>query len=434
MRVQIRDQEALGSLTPENLRAYLESQGWGNDRPWGQWGTILSKEQKGKLWEIVIPLRDGGYGYAEFMGLMVATLADAEDRSQLDVFYDLSNQTAGAEASSNDKLSDRMTKVWCVRSGNGKYTQHFVDGSFFGYGWDWPDLTTCKDQNEVREMLASKVFAQGTSISAVGQYAGMAARVMWEIQEGDWVITPEEDSRFLRYGKVEPGGCCYIPNAPDGCPDTLRRSIVWEKQPLLRDTLSMPLQYNLRAARSVFAVEPAEDFLVAIGQMSKRTYESIKSQGGRADRYGLVLNRIYYLNADDTEFLVKELLKAMGFEDTEITGQTNDGGVDVTGQISVPGLATVKVFVQVKRYKAGKKISANTVKNLRASIPMNAQGAFFTTAGYAKGAFGVASEVGFPPINLIDGRQLVDLIIQYRDNFPEDFLEKIGLGFVLPQA
>ena len=38
MRVQIRDKEALESLTPENLRAYLESQGWGNDRPWGTVG------------------------------------------------------------------------------------------------------------------------------------------------------------------------------------------------------------------------------------------------------------------------------------------------------------------------------------------------------------------------------------------------------------
>ena len=81
MRVQIRDKEALGSLTPENLRAYLESQGWGNDL--GTVGYDPQQEQKG--WEIVITLQDEGYGYAEFMGLMVATLADAEDRSQLDL-------------------------------------------------------------------------------------------------------------------------------------------------------------------------------------------------------------------------------------------------------------------------------------------------------------------------------------------------------------
>lgn len=109
MRVQIRDKEALESLTPENLRAYLESQGWGNDRPWGQWGTILSKEHKGKLWEIVIPLRDEGYGYAEFMGLMVATLSDAEERSQLEVFYDLAGAGSKVTAQANHKGDVRMT-------------------------------------------------------------------------------------------------------------------------------------------------------------------------------------------------------------------------------------------------------------------------------------------------------------------------------------
>ena len=90
-----------------------------------------------------------------------------------------------------------MTNVWCIRADNGKYTQHFVDGGYIGYGHYWPDLTTCKDQTEVRQKLASEVFAQATSVSVVAQYAGMAFRVMREIQEGRWVITPEEDSRFL---------------------------------------------------------------------------------------------------------------------------------------------------------------------------------------------------------------------------------------------
>ena len=196
----------------------------------------------------------------------------------------------------------------------------------------------------------------------------------------------------------------------------------------------MALQFTLRASRSVFAVEPREDFLVPIGQMDKCTYESAKSQGGRADRYQLALDRIVELNPYEFQFLVEELLIAMGFEDTEVSPPGKDGGIDVKGQVSVPGLVTVRVFVQVKRYKAGKKISANTVKNLRASIPMNAQGAFVTTAGYTKRAFSVASEAGFPPISLIDGHQLVDLIIQYRDNFSKDFLEKLGLGFILLQA
>ena len=432
MKVQIRDKEALDSLTVENLRAYLETHGWGNGRPWGTWATILSKEERGKTWEVSVPNEAGGILYAESVAEIIATLSEAEDRSQLDVFYDLVNPVAGAMLSDNQNGTANMANVWCVRSDGGKYTEHFIRGGYSGYGsQDWPDFSDCKNSDDVREILAPK-FPAGTSKNVIGAYTGMMARFLFEMQAGDWIITPEENSRFLRYGKVEPGGCRYISNAPDGCPYTMRRKIVWSQQTLLRDTLSMPLQFTLGASRTVFAVEPREDFLVAIGQMDKQAYESIKSQGGRADRYQLALDRVVGLDAYEFQFLVEELLVAMGFEDTTVSPPGKDEGVDVTGRITVPGLVPVKVFAQVKRYKAGKNISANAVKNLRASIPMNAQGAFFTTTAYTKRAVDIATEAGFPPISLIDGHQLVDLLIQHWDKIPEDFQEK--LEFVRPQA
>ena len=99
MKVQIRDKEAIDSLSLANLRAYLEAHGWGNERPWGTWATILSKGENGKTWEVSVPNEAGGLLYAESVAAIIATLADAEERSQLDVFNDLANPKAGAEAS-----------------------------------------------------------------------------------------------------------------------------------------------------------------------------------------------------------------------------------------------------------------------------------------------------------------------------------------------
>ena len=273
MRVQIRDKEVLESLTPENLRAYLESQGWGNERPWGQWGKILSKEQKGKLWEIVIPLRDEGYGYAEFMGLMVATLAEAEDRSQLDVFYDLADPTAGAEATDNRKGGKPILSVWCVRADYGKYTDDMVNGGYIGYGGNWPDLSDAKDLHEISERLARTAFREETSKPKIAAYAGMMATFLWKIQPGDWVITPygkytphRSDSDGLRYGQMLTGSSQYVPAGSDACPYTMRRKIAWAEQSLQRDSLSEPLRRTLnRAAKSVFHVKQRADFLASIG-------------------------------------------------------------------------------------------------------------------------------------------------------------------------
>ncbi len=94
MKVQIRDKAALDALTVANLRAYLEAHGWGDERPWGTWATILSKEGGGKMWEVSVPNEAGGLLYAESVAEIIATLAEVEDRSQLDVFNDLAGTSA----------------------------------------------------------------------------------------------------------------------------------------------------------------------------------------------------------------------------------------------------------------------------------------------------------------------------------------------------
>lgn len=96
MNVQIRDRAALSSLSIVSLRAYLVARGWSNE---GQWGerpiTIFAQEKGGRTWEILVPNRDTIGGYVEGMAEAVAVLAEVEERSQLDVFYDLKG--AGAD-------------------------------------------------------------------------------------------------------------------------------------------------------------------------------------------------------------------------------------------------------------------------------------------------------------------------------------------------
>ena len=90
MIVQIRDRDALSSLSIISLRAYLVSAGWNNQGPWGERpATIFAKEHEGQAWEVVVPHQDTIAGYAEGMAEAVAVLAAVEQRSQLDVFHDL---------------------------------------------------------------------------------------------------------------------------------------------------------------------------------------------------------------------------------------------------------------------------------------------------------------------------------------------------------
>ena len=117
MKVQISDRAALESLTAAGLRTYLEADGWSDAGHWGERPIVIySKEQDARKWEVLVPLRATASDYGEMMGLAVTTLAEAEDRSQLDVFNDL----AEVVSDTNPKYSRKGNEGGTITSGLGR--------------------------------------------------------------------------------------------------------------------------------------------------------------------------------------------------------------------------------------------------------------------------------------------------------------------------
>ena len=96
MNVQIRDAAALRRVNPTMLRAYLESRGWSRREIWRDRIAVWSAERDGRSQEILAPLRESSDAYAVRISEVVAALSETEERSQLDVYYDL--LAAGADA------------------------------------------------------------------------------------------------------------------------------------------------------------------------------------------------------------------------------------------------------------------------------------------------------------------------------------------------
>ena len=116
MIVQIRDRDALSSISIVSLRAYLNSRGWSDAGTWGERPiTVFAKEHDSRTWEVLVPHRDTIGGYAENMAESVAVLASVEKRSELAVFYDLSAagsdviQVRSANGKAKESLSLRQT-------------------------------------------------------------------------------------------------------------------------------------------------------------------------------------------------------------------------------------------------------------------------------------------------------------------------------------
>ena len=95
MKVEIHDREALESLSLVSLLSYLKSHEWIDDGPWGRGlANLYLKEHSGKTYDIIVPIRDTLPDYAQAMSEAVEAIAAVEERSELDVFYELAGTGA----------------------------------------------------------------------------------------------------------------------------------------------------------------------------------------------------------------------------------------------------------------------------------------------------------------------------------------------------
>src|SRR5262249_10847447 len=90
MKALVTDREALASIRPLDLVAYLRAQKWtardtGRDEPCAEW----TKEDNGEGVEGQGPRHHAWRDYAKRVSEVLALLSEAEDRSQLEILHDV---------------------------------------------------------------------------------------------------------------------------------------------------------------------------------------------------------------------------------------------------------------------------------------------------------------------------------------------------------
>jgi restriction system protein len=106
------------------------------------------------------------------------------------------------------------------------------------------------------------------------------------------------------------------------------------------------------------------------------------------------------------ETLCQRLLRESGFIQVEITGRGGDGGIDGRGVVRVGGVLSFHVIFQCKRYKD--TVSASVVRDFRGAMVGRAdKGLLITTGTFTRDARAEAQRDGAPPLDLIDGEELV---------------------------
>lgn len=124
-----------------------------------------------------------------------------------------------------------------------------------------------------------------------------------------------------------------------------------------------------------------------------------------------LLDALMAMAPDAFERLAKRLLREADFDSVKVTGQSGDGGIDGLGVYRL-GLVTFPVFFQCKRYKGSVRPSA--VRDFRGAMAGRGdKGLLITTGTFTPDAKKEATRDGAPPIDLIDGDRLCELLKRY---------------------
>ena len=171
------------------------------------------------------------------------------------------------------------------------------------------------------------------------------------------------------------------------------------------------VQERSRGKKGKLAVKNSES---PIGPEIVEVAEAVLEESWREE----LLARLLELSPAAFERLSQRLLRESGFVEVKVTGRSGDGGIDGVGIIRLGGLLGFPVLFQCKRYRGS--VSASVIRDFRGAMMGRAdRGLVITTGTFSRDAKIEATRDGAPPIDLVDGEQLLDK------------LKELGLGIAV---
>jgi restriction system protein len=109
------------------------------------------------------------------------------------------------------------------------------------------------------------------------------------------------------------------------------------------------------------------------------------------------------------ERLCQRILRESGFVEVKVTGRSGDGGIDGIGLLRLQRVVSFQVLFQCKRWQGS--VGSKEVRDFRgAMVGRSDKGLLLTTGTFSRSAQEEATRDGAPPIDLVDGEQLIDLL------------------------
>lgn len=307
--------------------------------------------------------------------------------------------------------------IWGIHAGKtGDADTLFLQKKYIAVGWS--KMGNLSHINPDREAFKTKVTQTypDKKPGAIPNNAGQLFRFVYEIKPGDLVVYPSKRDRKIHIGEIT-SGYIYDPTIEAGYPNL--RSVKWLKS-LPRTYLTQGALYEIGSAMSLFQVKTyAEEFRAALeGQISPQpavqdeTVALVAEEIEETTRDFILKQLAQELKGHPLAEFVAHLLETMGYR-TRISSEGPDGGIDIVAHKDELGFEPPIIKVQVKSGEGS--IGDPVVSALYGKVSQGEFGLLVTIGTFTRQARDFARSKS--NLRLIDGKELVELVLQHYEQF-----------------
>lgn len=325
--------------------------------------------------------------------------------------------------------------MWGIHAGKtGDADTLFLKKKFIAVGWD-----KCGDIGQLpadREAFKARVAESypGKKPGAIPNNAGQLFRFVHEMQPQHLVVYPSKRDRMIHIGRIT-GPYKYDPQLEPGYPNL--RSVEWLKK-CPRTNFTQGALYEVGSAMSLFQVKNyADEFLAALEGKAPiqppaddTTVGLVAEEIEQTTRDFILKQLSKELKGHPLEEFVAHLMQNMGYR-TRLTPEGPDGGVDIVAHKDELGFEPPIIKVQVKSKEGN--IGDPDTSALYGKVATGEFGLLVTLGSFTKQARSFAQ--GKSNLRLIDGDELVDLILRHYENLDSKYKGLLPLKRVyIPEA
>lgn len=314
-------------------------------------------------------------------------------------------------------MANKDVTVWGIHAGNeGQASSLFIKKNVIAIGWhEMGDLSEIKSEREDFKARVAEVYPN-IKPGAIPVYGGLLYRFLYEMQVGDLVVFPAKQERKVYVGTVE-GPYQYSPNLDSVYPNM--RAVKWGK-PVARTTFTQGALFEIGSAVTLFQVKNYADEFIAVHEgksapelkADDETVAYVVAEIEQSTRDYIIKRLSQQLKGHPFSYFVAHLLEKMGYQ-TRVSPEGPDGGIDIIAHKDELGFEPPIIKVQVKSNDGS--IGDPVVSSLYGKIGTDEFGLFVTLGTFTKQAVNFATSKS--NLRLIDGEELVNLILEHYEEF-----------------